>query len=232
MTATSNINLLLKTLPEHDRKTLLAQSETVELAIGAELCKADLVTKYVYFPLSGFISLVTTVIGYPPLATGLIGNEGMLGATLILNVRAAPARGIVQGTGTALRFNASKFQLAMKDHPSLRRAVNRYLYVLIAQLSHGIACTHFHEVESRLARWLLMVHDRTNGDRFHLTHSFLAEMLGVQRSAVTIAAGGFQKRKLINYTRGKITILDRPGLEIASCGCYDICSTDYINQFP
>jgi CRP-like cAMP-binding protein len=232
MASTSSVNLLLETLHVQDRKALLAQCETVNLVVGAVLSKADLVTKYVYFPLSGFISLVTTVKGHPPVATGLIGNEGMLGATLRLNVKTDPIRGVVQGAGTALRIKAPQFRLAMKDHPRLRRTINRYLYVWIAQLSHGITCTHFHEVESRLARWLLMVHDRTNGDKFHLTHSFLAEMLGVQRSAVTIAAGGFQKRQLIRYTRGEITVLDRQGLEIASCGCYDVFSSDYTNQFP
>ncbi|MFT4854426.1 MAG: CRP-like cAMP-binding protein [Cyclobacteriaceae bacterium] len=232
MILSATFNALLETLPIKDRTVLYGQGETVSLVLNEVLCDVDVDTEYVYFPLTGFISLVVPTKGHAPLETGLVGNEGMLGATLILDVSTAPARGVVQGSGTALRFTSSEFCIAMKNHPGLRRSINRYLYVLIAQQSYAITCTHFHEVESRLARWLLMIHDRTSGNLLQLTHSFLADMLGVQRSAVTIAAGHLQKQNLISYSRGKIKVIDRLGLEGASCECYEGLSADYISQFP
>jgi len=101
----------------------------------------------------------------------------------------------------------------------------------MAQISRTVACTHFHEVDARLARWLLMTHDRAHADGFYLTHKFLADMLGVQRSAVTIAAGTFQRQGLIRYTRGEITVMDRAGLEAASCECYAKTSAEYLRYF-
>lgn len=231
MTAISGINLLLERLQANERKTLLAQGEIVDLMPDTILCEADQPLKYVYFPLTGHISLVSTVNEHPPLEVGLVGNEGMLGATLILDIDTFPVRGMVKVSGTALRITLTQFRAAIADNSELRKVMNRYLYVFIAQLAHTLACTHFHEVEPRLARWLLASHDRSGADHFHLTHKVLADMLGVQRSAVTIAAGNFQKRKLISYNRGEITILDRPGLEGASCECYQTLSSDYTRQY-
>jgi hypothetical protein len=157
----------------------------------------------------------------------LVGNEGMLGVTLVLGVNTTPLRGVVQGSGSALRMSAGKFRRALAVSPVLLRKLNRYLYVLMAQLSQVAGCNRFHEVQSRLAYWLLMTHDRAHADHFHLTHQFLADMLGVQRSAVTIAAGALQRMQLISYTRGEINILSRSGLEGASCECYDAVIQDY-----
>jgi len=110
--------------------------------------------------------------------------------------------------------------------------LNRYLYVLVMQLSQTAACTHFHEIEPRLARWLLMTHDRAHADHFHLTQEYLADMLGVRRSSITIAAGKLQQQKLISYIRGEINILDRKALEAASCACYNILNDHYVRLFP
>ncbi|HUS24823.1 MAG TPA: Crp/Fnr family transcriptional regulator [Candidatus Binatia bacterium] len=221
------VNRLIAGLPAAERKRVLAACEPVELVFGTILCEPDVPVRDVYFPLSGFISLVAVVSAHPPLEMGLIGSEGMLGATVVLGVPDAPLRAVVQGTGSALRMGIAQFRRELRRNPVLLRTLNRYLYVLMAQLSQTAACTRFHEVEARLARWLLMTHDRCHADHFHLTHEFLADMLGVRRSGVTIAAGLLQGRNLIGYTRGEITVMDRDGLEAASCECYRAVIHDY-----
>ena len=220
-------NRLIESLPRKDRIRIEQLCEPVELVFGTALCEPDQQFRYVYFPLTGFISLVTTLDGHRPLEMGLIGNEGMLGATLVLGVDAAPMAAVVQGAGTALRMTVAQLLQELDDHSELRRTLKRYVYILMAQLSQSAACTHFHEIEPRLARWLLMTHDRAHADHFHLTHEYLADMLGVRRSGVTVAAGALQLKKLIRYRRGEISILDRDGLEAASCECYSALADDY-----
>jgi CRP-like cAMP-binding protein len=221
------VNRLIDGLSSKDRVGLLQRSETVELSFGQILCEPQQLVRYVFFPLTGFISLVTTLGHHQPLEMGLIGNEGMLGATLVLGVDTAPLRAVVQGKGTALRMTASQLRRQFRGSPSLLKTLHRYQYVLMEQLSKSAACIHFHEVEARLARWLLMTHDRARADHFHLTHEYLADMLGVRRSGITVAAGALQRRKLIRYTRGEISILDRKGLEAACCECYAATIEDY-----
>lgn len=224
-------NRLIEGLPRKDRDRILQQCEPVELLFGDILCEPDQHFRHAHFPLTGFISLVATVGGHQPLELGLIGSEGMLGVTLALGVKTAPLRGVVQGSGSALRLSALQLGRELRASPILVRTLDRYLYVLMAQLSQSAACDRFHEVEARLARWLLMTHDRAHTDQLQLTHSFLADMLGVQRSAVTIAAGALQKRKIIRYSRGGIRIIDRGGLEAASCECYEAALLDYSRFF-
>lgn len=213
-------NRLIESLPRPDRARILAGCERVELVAGDVLCEREQMLRHVYFPLTGFISLIATLTGNRPLELGLIGNEGMLGVTLVLGIDTAPTQAVVQGAGIALRTSAAQFRQELGHSRALRWALDQQVYVLITQLARMAACTHFHEIEPRLACWLLMTHDRAQSDQFHLTHGLLAEMLGVRRSGVTIAAGALQQRKLISYRRGEISILDRKGLEAASCGCY------------
>jgi CRP-like cAMP-binding protein len=221
------VNRLIKGLPRKEQHKILEHCETVDINFGDILCEPGQVIQHVHFPLTGFISLVTTLSGHEPLEMGLIGNEGMLGVTLMLDVKTVPMRAVVQGAGTVLRISSPHFQRALLDNPSLRPTLNRYLYTLMAQLAQSAACTHFHEIEPRLARWLLMTHDRSHANHFHLTHDFLANMLGVRRSGITIAAGALQIRNLIHYARGEISVLDRKGLEAASCECYKALINDY-----
>jgi CRP-like cAMP-binding protein len=225
------VNRLIAGLPRKQRIQFLDRCESVELTMGSALCGIHEPLEHVYFPLVGFISLVITLGRHPPLELGLIGSEGMLGATLVLGVDGAPARAVVQGAGTALRMSVEQLQRGLRDCPALRPILGRYLYVLMTQLSRSAGCMHFHEVAPRLARWLLMTHDRAHVDHFHLTHELLADMLGVRRSGVTIAAGVLKDRKLISYTRGEITVTNRRGLEAASCECYDASVEDYNRQF-
>jgi CRP-like cAMP-binding protein len=222
-------NKLLASVPSKDRTRLLANCEPVDLVFGDILSEADRPIEHVYFPLVGFVSLVAPLNGHQPLEMGLVGNEGMLGVTLKLGIKTAPMRAVVQGSGAALRMTGSKFTRYSGDSPAMCRILDQYLYVMMAQLAQSAACTRFHEIEPRLARWLLMTHDRAHADHFHLTHEFLADMLGVRRSGVSIAAGALQLRKLIGYTRGEISILNRKGLEEASCECYDAMLDVYAN---
>lgn len=225
-------NHLISRLSREEQNRFLQHCESTELVFGDILCEPDQPIQYVYFPLAGFISLVISMEGHQPLEVGLIGNEGMLGATLALEVADAPLKAVVQGSGSALRMTAAQFQHELRNSPSMLSTLNRYLYVLVMQLSQTAACTHFHEIEPRLARWLLMTHDRAHADHFHLTQEYLADMLGVRRSSITIAAGKLQQQKLISYIRGDINILDRKALEAASCACYNVLNDHYARLFP
>jgi CRP-like cAMP-binding protein len=214
------VNLLLEALPDSDLRQTLAACETVELAFGDVLYTPNERLGHAYFPTSSFISLIMPVDGSASLEIGLIGNEGMLGIPLVLGVDVSRAGAVVLGAGSALRMDAALFCREFERSEALRREIDRYVFVHLSQLAQAAACTRFHVVEARLARWLLMTQDRAHANSFHITQEFLASMLGVRRVGVTKAAGSLQNRGLIQYSRGNITILDRRGLKAASCGCY------------
>ena len=213
-------NLLIERLPRRDRVRLLAACEPVQLVLGAVLGEAGAPTRHVYFPVDGFISLVAQVDAHPGLEVRMVGREGMVGAELVLGVATAPLRALVQGPGASWRVGASAFKAELALSPPLQRQLHRYVCVLMAQMVASAGCLRFHLIGPRLARWLLLSHDRAHGDRFHVTHQSLAYMLGVRRVGITAAAGELQRRGLITYHRGELTVLDRPGLEAAACSCY------------
>jgi CRP-like cAMP-binding protein len=225
-------NQLLNYLPNLEREWFLENCTPVELVFGEILNVAEEAITYVYFPLTSFISLLVEIGEKQSLAMGLIGNEGMLGATLALENSKAPLKSIVQGSGSALRMDATIFHHRVQSNLVLRKLIHNYLYVLMQQLAQSGVCNNFHEVKQRLARWLLMTQDRTNSEHIKLTHQFLAKTLGVRRSAVTIAAGLIQQQGIISYNRGQISILSRPGLEKLSCQCYFSAVNVYQKTFP
>jgi len=220
-------NLLLQALPRTDRHALTALCEPIPLAQGDLLCDAGERLRHVYFPEAGCIAMVVPVDGRVSLEVEMVGNEGMAGASLLLGTDVSPLRMVAQGPGTALRMPAAAFRREFAARKAFQRKLQRYLYVLLVQLAQTAACNRFHVLDARLARWLLMTHDRVHSNQFHLTHEVLAQMLGVRRVGVTNAAGLLQKRKLVRYSRGDIIILDRAGLEAVSCGCYRVVKDTY-----
>lgn len=213
-------NTLIELLPARDRACLLAICEPIELVLSEVLCEPDKPTRHVYFPTRGFISLVAMLDGSPGVEVGMVGREGMLGAQLVLGVVTAPLHALVQGSGTAWRVATVPFKRELARSAALRRVLNRYLYVLMAQQATSAACLRFHLIGQRLARWLLMSQDRAQSESFHITHEFLAYMLGMRRVGITAAASALQRDGLIEYHRGKIKVMDRSGLEAAACSCY------------
>ena len=213
-------NQLLALLPRRTRTAFEARCRRTKLAFGQVLAEPDARIRHVYFPIDSFVSLIARADAGSTLEVGLIGTEGMFGATIALGSDSAPLHALVQGGGTALRMTAKQFRLELAASALLRGLMLRYCYVLLRQLSQMAACTRYHPVQARLARWLLMTQDRARGSALHLTQQFLSQMLGVRRVGVTQAAGVLQAGKLIGYRRGEIVILNRRGLEAVSCVCY------------
>jgi CRP-like cAMP-binding protein len=213
-------NRLIELLPRVDRQRLLAICKPVQLVLADVLASHGKPSRHLYFPIDSFISIVASIAGEPVLEVGMVGREGMLGAELALGVTTAPLHALVQGPGSAWQVEAKAFRALLAKSLPLQRGLNRYIYVLMAQLATASACLRFHQIEPRLARWLLMSQDRAHADRFLVTHEFLAYMLGVRRVGITAAAGALQRQHLIEYHRGDLTVLDRPGLEAAACSCY------------
>jgi CRP-like cAMP-binding protein len=213
-------NHLIEMLPRLDRTRLLAVCSPVQLVLSHVLCEPGKATRHVYFPTNGFISLITAVDADSSLEVGMVGREGMVGAQVALGVLTTPLKALVQGPGPAWQIATAQFRAELARSDALRRTMNRYVYVRMAQLATSAACLRFHLIGPRLARWLLMTQDRANADTFSITQEFLAYMLGVRRVGVTAAATALQREGLIEYTRGRLTVRHRAGLEAAACSCY------------
>lgn len=213
-------NELVESLPIAAKNHVLARCETVELAAGEHLCEPGEDYGYAWFPLTGLISQGSKLRHHGPLEMGLIGSEGMLGATLALGVDTAPLQAVVTEAGTALRIHAADLRRSLREDDALRMRVDHYLYILFSELARTASCNRFHAIGPRLARCLLLATDRTSTNRLQLTHESLAAMLGVRRSGITVAARALGDQGLIRYARGEIEILDRDGLKATACACY------------
>jgi CRP-like cAMP-binding protein len=213
-------NAIILALPRTDRLRLLALCEPVDLVLSERLVEAGQPLSQVLFPVNGFVSQVLEVPTHPGLEVGMVGREGLVGATLALGVAESPVRSVVQGAGSAWRMGSVHFAGELRASESLRQLVQRYLYVTLVQLATASACRRFHELGPRLARWLLMSQDRAHTDEFRVTHEFLGLMLGVRRVGVTVAAGELQAEGLIHYHRGHLSVRNRVGLEARACTCY------------
>jgi CRP-like cAMP-binding protein len=214
-------NNLLAALSGKNYQSLLSGLEPVALNFGDVLYEPGQKIRHVYFPGDSLVSLLTLVDGHMALEVGMVGHEGMVGIPLALGTDVSQVRALVQGAGTAMRMQSARFSKEFRKSPRLQQGIHRYANTLMAQVSQTAACNRFHVVVARLARWLLMTRDRVRSDEFRLTQEFLSHMLGVRRVGVTQAACTLQERKLIEYSRGKIRILDDKGLEAAACECYE-----------
>jgi CRP-like cAMP-binding protein len=218
-------NRLLTALPRDEYDRVRPHLQKVSLPLREILYEANGSIAHVFFPLSGVFSLVIMDGGFT-LEVGIIGNEGMVGTPVFLGSDRSPTRAIAQIAGEALRLEVKLFQKEMRRGGPLHDLVQRYTQAMINQISQSIVCNHRHSVEKRMCRWLLMSHNRMGADEFLLTHEFLAQMLGVRRPTVTAVAGTLHKAGLISYHRGKITVLDRKGLEAACCECYEVVAKE------
>lgn len=220
-------NRLLAALPKKEYRRLLPELEPVTLTFGDILFEPGDRLRHVYFPHNSIVSLLAAVDDHELLEVGLVGNDGMAGLSVFMGVTRSRSRGLVQAEGDAMRMKAAALSKEVAGGGALHKLLHRYTHSLLTQISQSAACNRFHQVNARLARWLLMTHDRVEGNEFRLTQEFISNMLGVRREQVTLAASTLQKQKLISYSRGQIKILDRAGLEAAACKCYRVVKDEY-----
>lgn len=219
-------NRILAALPQAEFDRVLADLDPFALPLNTVLYEVNSPITHVYFPTSGCVSMVN-VLDDGAVEVGTIGFEGWAGLPLLLGDDRMPSRAFVQLAGESFRMSAAAFAKSIDRNPEFSRLLNRHSLALFNQAAQSVACNRLHTLESRCARWLLMTHDRMRKEPFTLTHEFLSYMLGVHRPAVTLAAGVLQRAGLIRYMRGKVTVIDRSGLEAASCVCYDITRRNY-----
>ena len=220
-------NTLIDTLPRAARERLLSNCESVDLAAGLLISRSDAPTRHVYFPTGSILSLTTSSEDSPVLEVSMVGNEGMLGLQVVLAAGNVPLQASVRGSGTAWRIATGLFNRELAANRALRQTLNCYIQVTLLQITAETRCVRFHQINQRLARWLLMTHDRTHTDSFSVTQAVIAHLMGVRRVGIATAAGSLQRDGMIKYVRGVLTIVDRKALESQSCGCYAAARRTY-----
>jgi CRP-like cAMP-binding protein len=219
-------NKLLAVLSDKVIARLLPYLEAVSLNFKEVLYTPGKPPEYVYFPNRGVVSLLIILEDGTQAEVGLVGNEGMIGLSLLLEAETTHFQAIVQVPGDAMRLRADLFQELVKPGDAVHSLLLRYSNLRLLQFAQSAACIAHHSIEERCCRWLLMTRDRVNSDQFPITHDFLAHMMGVRRASVTVVAGMLQKAGLISYSRGRMTILDREGLEVVCCECYRVVKNE------
>jgi CRP-like cAMP-binding protein len=220
-------NRLLDTLQNDDLERLLPHLEAVTLALREALNTPAEAIEFIYFPTHGIVSMVATLDDESQVEVGVVGSEGMVGSSVLMGAKTASNQAFVQIAGSALRVPSSILVSQATESRSLRERLLLFTQTLLFQISQTAACNARHSVVERLSRWLLMAQDRVGSDHVPLTQEFLAIMLGVRRAGVTVAAGTLQAAGLIQYTHGRITVLDRDALEAAACECYRLGKEEY-----
>lgn len=220
-------NMILAQLPDDEFAALVKFLTPVELPLGMQLSEPNVPIDYVYFLNSGLISTDALTEKGESVEVGVIGREGFAGLPALLDQPQMSHSVMIQGTGEGLRIRSSVVREEFMKGGALQRMVHSFAYLQLVQISQSVLCNRMHEVDARLARWLLTSADRMESESLNLTQEFLAQMLGVQRSTVTVAAGELQREGMIGYSRGKINILDRQALTKMACECYTIVSSSY-----
>ena len=220
------LNELLTALPAGDLQRLRAELEPVVLKLGEVIFETGDELDFLYFPTSGIISLLQVMANGSTGEIAVVGNEGAVGIALFMGGESSPSRAVVQSAASALRLPARVLAKEFNRGGELQRLLLRYTQALIAQMSQTVVCNRHHSIQQQLSRWLLMSLDRLSSNEVLMTQELIANMLGVRREGVTDAAGALQGKKLIRYVRGRIDVLDRPGLERVACECYRVVKTE------
>ena len=214
-------NRLLDRLPDEEWQQVVSQLEEIDMPLGMKLSESDAPVELVYFPTAGAISTVATTSAGESVEVYLAGREGFSGVAALFNLPEMAHGVVVQVAGRGYRMRASSFRNLVHTLKAFRELIYRTIYLRMVLATQSVLCNRLHEVEQRLARWLLTLADRVESEQVQVTQEYIAEMLGARRSTVTVAAGALQDRGLISYSRGKVTILDRPGTIAAACECYE-----------
>jgi CRP-like cAMP-binding protein len=223
----SHKNRLLDLIGINEIERLRPHLEHVRLEYRQTLYESHIPIEWVYFPVEGVASLVNTMRNGSEVEVGTIGNEGMVGLPVVLGDRVTSANAYVQVPGSGLRMPSSILREAVRESVSIRTVMLHYAHTFLNQVTQIAACAHLHPVDQRCCRWLLMTHDRVQTDHFLLTQEFLAMMLGVSRTSVNTVANKLKRKKIIDYKRGHVTIVDRVGLEHCACECYAAMKTEF-----
>ncbi len=226
------VNLILSLLPAADRERILGRCEKLSLDIEKVLYEAGGPITDVYFPLSGMVSMVISTDEGTTIEVGVVGNEGLTGTAVALGAERSHVKALIQIKGEFLRMKVEDFLLELKTSTAFSELTRRFSQALLIQISQSVLCNRAHPMEERICRWLLMAHDRAGTDVIGLTQHFIAEMLGIRRPSVTVAAGMLQKAGFIGYSRGTVTVLNRAGLEEAACECYGIVNRELAKLLP
>jgi CRP-like cAMP-binding protein len=220
-------NKLLRMLPEKDFNRLLPHLQSVDLSDLKVLHQPHTPMRYVHFPNDAVVSLIALIEGGSTAEVGVVSSEGIVGVSGLLGPNTNPYRAIVQVPGSAWRMSLTVLKAEFRTSPAIQDIIHRYLHALITQIAQSAVCNRFHTIDQRLARWLLGSQDRVGKDSFHYTHDFLARMLGTDRSSVTLGVGSLRRAGLISNQRGRVTIVDRKGLEKVSCECFFITKAEF-----
>ena len=220
-------NYILANLPEEQWMRLARHLVPVDLPLGMQLSTPNATIEHVYFPVSGLISVDALTASGESVEVGVVGREGLSGVGALLGHKQMGHSVIMQGPGSGLRIRASTICDEFEKGGVFAQMIHTFLYLQMVQMAQSVLCNRLHPVEARMSRWLLSASDRTQSEYLHLTQEFLAQMLGSRRSTVTVTAGNLQRQKLIEYTRGKIRITNRPALEAKACECYSIVRSKY-----